>query len=145
MEWLVFVALIGGGIYWYRKRRGAVTVSGRRGTGMACLDGKLDELAYQLHEEKIKSEKLAQITYLQWKADKEREKRITLTTGVTLPRSQWREEQDRVFTALEQSMEQKRQLLLADQRREAETVDKVTEMERRTVEAIRRELGDDLE
>ena len=146
MELFIFLLIIASGIYWYRKRQaGKVPPYARRprNDGMSFLDDKLDELAYQLHEEMIKSEKMAQATYLQWKLDKEREKRITLTTGVTLPRSQWREEQDRVFAQLEHSMEQKRQLFLADHRREAETADKVAEVERKTAEAVKKVLDDD--
>lgn len=141
MEILFLILIIGGGIFWYRKRK--VRINRTESGGMRFLDDKLDELAYQLHEERIRSEKMAQITYLQWKADKERENRITLTTGVTLPRSQWREEQDRVFSALEQSIEGKRQLFLAGQRRETEAAEKAAEVERKTIEAIKKSLEDD--
>lgn len=143
VELTIIILLIGLGVYWYRRRKRKAPSDHTRG-GMAFLDDKLDELAYQLHEEMIKSEKMAQVTYLQWKADKEREKRITLATGVILPRSQWREDQDRVFSALERSMEQKRQLFLAAHRREAEEADKVADMERKTAEAVNKALGDDL-
>lgn len=143
MELVLIILLIGLGVYWHRRRKRNALPLHARGA-MSFLDDKLDELAYQLHEEMIKSEKMAQITYLQWKIDQERNKRITLTTGVILPHSQWREEQDRVFATLEHSMEQKRQLFLAAHKREAEKADKVAEMERKTAEAVSKALGDDL-
>lgn len=146
MEALILLLMIGGGIYWFRKRRQARRdeEARRSGRSMGFLDDKLDQLAFQLHEEMICSEKMAQATYLQWKADREREKRITLATGVILPRSRWSEEQDRVFLELERGLEQKKQMFLAANRREAETADKVAEMERKTAEAVNKALGDDL-
>lgn len=143
METLILLVVIGGGIYWYRKRRQA-RQHGQYDRSMNFLNNKIDELAFQLRDEMIRSEKMAQATYLQWKADREREKRVTLATGVVLPRTQWSEEQDRVFLQLEQSMEQKKQLFLAAHRQEAEAAHKVAEMERKTTEAVNKALGDDM-
>lgn len=143
METLVFLLLIGGGIYWYRKRRQARRTTFSDGS-MSFLNNKIDELAFQLRDEMIRSEKMAQATYLQWKADREREKRVTLATGVVLPRTQWSEEQDRVFLHLEQSMEEKKRLFLSSHRQEAEAAHKVAEMERKTTEAVNKALGDDM-
>ena len=70
--------------------------------------GELDSLQQRLSQLVSESELLMQISYTKWKIDREKERQIYLTHGVTFPETQLRRQQDEFFFRLESRMEQER-------------------------------------